>query len=63
MHTTTTETSPELSALEVRILALASIGAALEMYDFTIFVFFTNVIRPAWELCRHGLPEQSRGFR
>jgi hypothetical protein len=44
MHMTATETTPELSASEVRTLALASIGAALEMYDFTIFVFFANVI-------------------
>ena len=29
---------------EVRILSLASIGGALEFYDFVIFVFFANVI-------------------
>ena len=43
-HTTTTETSPELSAPQVRTLSLASLGAALEFYDFVIFVFFANVI-------------------
>src|SRR5689334_4472304 len=40
----------------VRILALASLGGALEYYDFVIFVFLTNVIGqlffspgiPAW---------------
>ena len=44
MHMTKTKTSPELAASEVRILALAAIGAALELYDFIIFVFFANVI-------------------
>ena len=44
MHTTRTETSPELSAPQVRTLSLASLGAALEFYDFVIFVFFANVI-------------------
>src|SRR6202048_3133781 len=34
----------ELSTSEVRILSLASIGGALEFYDFVIFVFFANVI-------------------
>ena len=40
----TMQTSSELSILEVRILSLASIGSALEFYDFVIFVFFANVI-------------------
>jgi MFS family permease len=44
MHTATTKASHELSVSEARILALASIGAALEFYDFIIFVFFANVI-------------------
>ena len=30
----------KLSTSEVRILSLASIGGALEFYDFVIFVFF-----------------------
>jgi MFS family permease len=34
----------ELSTSEVRILSLASIGGALEFYDFVIFVFFASVI-------------------
>ena len=34
----------ELSTSEVRILSLASIGGALEFYDFVIFVFFATVI-------------------
>ena len=37
-------TSKELSISEVRTLSLASIGGALEFYDFVIFVFFANVI-------------------
>jgi MFS family permease len=44
MHISTREASQELSVSEARILALASIGAALEFYDFIIFVFFANVI-------------------
>src|ERR1700723_1172446 len=44
MQTTTVQTSHELSISEVRILSLASIGGALEFYDFVIFVFFANVI-------------------
>jgi MFS family permease len=34
----------ELSTSEVRILSLASIGGALEFYDFVIFVFFATLI-------------------
>ena len=41
----TMQTSSELSISEVRILSLASIGGALEFYDFVIFVFFADVIR------------------
>ena len=40
----TVQTSPELSTSEIRTLALASAGGALEFYDFVIFVFFTSVI-------------------
>ena len=38
------QTSSEISISEVRILSLASIGGALEFYDFVIFVFLANVI-------------------
>jgi MFS family permease len=34
----------ELSMSEVRTLSLASVGGALEFYDFIIFVFFAQVI-------------------
>ena len=44
MQTTTMQTSHELSVSEVRVLSLASIGGALEFYDFVIFVIFANVI-------------------
>jgi MFS family permease len=44
MHITTQRASQGLSVSEVRILALASVGAALEFYDFIIFVFFADVI-------------------
>jgi MFS family permease len=40
----TVQTSPELSTSQIRTLALASAGGALEFYDFVIFVFFTSVI-------------------
>src|ERR1700744_5906983 len=40
----TLQTSQELSSSEIRTLALASLGGALEFYDFVIFVFFTSVI-------------------
>ena len=40
----TMQRSNELSISEVRILSLASIGGALEFYDFVIFVFFANII-------------------
>ena len=40
----TTQTSNEISLSQARVLSLASIGGALEFYDFVIFVFFANVI-------------------
>jgi MFS family permease len=36
--------SRELSISELRVLSLASIGGALEFYDFIVFVFFADVI-------------------
>src|SRR5580658_4240661 len=44
MQTRAMQPSHKLSISEVRILSLASIGGALEFYDFVIFVFFANVI-------------------
>src|SRR3954447_14787636 len=47
-----------LSRTELRTLALASLGSALEFYDFIIFVFFTPVLaRLFFPL---GLPEWVR---
>jgi MFS family permease len=37
-------TSTRLTPIQVRMLALASVGSALEFYDFIIFVFLTPVI-------------------
>jgi len=44
MQITSAESSRRLTLSEIRTLALASIGGALEFYDFVIFVFFTGVI-------------------
>jgi hypothetical protein len=44
MQITSAESSPPLTLRELRTLALASLGGALEFYDFVIFVFFTGVI-------------------
>src|ERR1700742_4906535 len=38
------QSSQRLTVAELRTLALASLGGALEFYDFIIFVFFTTVI-------------------
>jgi MFS family permease len=54
----TVETSPELSASEIRTLALASAGGALEFYDFVIFVFFTSIIGKLFFAA--GLPDWVR---
>jgi len=44
MQTTSVRPSQLLTARELRTLSLASLGGALEFYDFIIFVFFTTVI-------------------
>lgn len=44
MKTVMDQTSSGLSSSEIRILSLASIGGALEFYDFVVFVFFTAAI-------------------
>ncbi len=38
------QSSRQFTAAEFRTLSLASLGGALEFYDFIIFVFFTSVI-------------------
>ncbi|MCU1261337.1 MAG: ral substrate transporter [Bryobacterales bacterium] len=44
MQTTSVQSSQRLTIPELRTLSLASLGGALEFYDFIIFVFFTTVI-------------------
>lgn len=44
MQITSVQLSEQLTVTEIRTLALASLGGALEFYDFIIFVFFTAVI-------------------
>lgn len=44
MQTMIPQKTRELSTSEVRVLLLASIGGALEFYDFVIFVFFATII-------------------
>jgi len=44
MKTVMDQTSSGLSSSEIRTLSLASVGGALEFYDFVVFVFFTAVI-------------------
>lgn len=44
MQKTSIQDSQFLTAAEFRTLFLASLGGALEFYDFIIFVFFTTVI-------------------
>ncbi len=44
MQTSYSPSPRPLTLAEIRTLALASLGGALEFYDFVIFVFFTAVI-------------------
>jgi MFS family permease len=44
METNSIQSSQRLTLPELRMLSLASVGGALEFYDFIIFVFFTTVI-------------------
>ena len=44
IQTTSAESSRPLTVAELRTLSLASLGGALEFYDFIIFVFFIAVI-------------------
>jgi MFS family permease len=44
MQTSYSPSPGPLTLAEIRTLALASLGGALEFYDFVIFVFFTAVI-------------------
>jgi len=44
MQTTYGQSDRPMTRTEIRTLSLASLGGALEFYDFVIFVFFTTVI-------------------
>src|SRR5260370_1750885 len=44
MQSISIHSNNHLTATGVRTLVLASLGTALEYYDFVIFVFFTTVI-------------------
>jgi MFS family permease len=44
MQTTYDQSDRPMTRTEIRTLSLASLGGALEFYDFVIFVFLTNVI-------------------
>lgn len=50
MQTGDSAFSRALTVSEFRTLALASLGGALEFYDFVIFVFFTGVIGKLFSL-------------
>src|SRR6202008_482734 len=47
-----------MTRTEIRTLSLASLGGALEFYDFVIFVFFTTVIGKLFFAA--GLPDWVR---
>src|SRR5580698_11342115 len=44
MQTSYSPSPRPLTLAEIRTLSLASLGGALEFYDFVVFVFFTAVI-------------------
>jgi MFS family permease len=44
MHVPFVQYRREINSADIRTLSLASLGGALEFYDFVIFVFFTSVI-------------------
>ncbi|HXB73866.1 MAG TPA: MFS transporter [Candidatus Acidoferrales bacterium] len=58
---TSAESSRRLTLAELRTLSLASLGGALEFYDFVIFVFFTGVIGKLFFSA--GLPDWVRQFQ
>ena len=61
MQTRPVESSRRLTIAELRTLSLASLGGALEFYDFIIFVFFTAVIGKLFFSA--GLPDWVRQFQ
>lgn len=61
MQATHAQSDHALSRMEVRALALASLGGALEFYDFVVFVFFTTAIGKLFFAA--GLPDWVRQFQ
>lgn len=61
MQTPSVEHSRSVTAAEFRTLSLASLGGALEFYDFIIFVFFTAVIGKLF--FASSLPDWVRQFQ
>src|SRR5260370_9209444 len=61
MQTISVESPLRLTIAEFRTLLLASLGGALEFYDFIIFVFFTGVIGQLFFSA--GLPDWVRQFQ
>src|SRR3984885_13074962 len=58
MQTAYDQLDRPMTRKEIRTLALASLGGALEFYDFVIFVFFTTVIGKLFFAA--GLPDWVR---
>src|SRR3984885_2096914 len=58
MQTAYDQLDRPMTRKEIRTLALASLGGALEFYDFVIFVFFTSVIGKLFFAA--GLPDWVR---
>jgi MFS family permease len=58
MQSTYGQSDRSMTGSEIRILSLASLGGALEFYDFVIFVFFTTVIGKLFFAA--GLPDWVR---
>jgi MFS family permease len=61
MQATHAQSDHALSRMEVRALALASLGGALEFYDFVVFVFFTTAIGKLFFAA--SLPDWVRQFQ
>ncbi|HTF67983.1 MAG TPA: MFS transporter [Edaphobacter sp.] len=61
MQATHAQSDLTLSRMEIRALALASLGGALEFYDFVVFVFFTTAIGKLFFAA--SLPDWVRQFQ
>jgi len=61
MQATHAQTDQALNRMEIRALTLASLGGALEFYDFVVFVFFTATISKLFFAA--SLPDWVRQFQ